>query len=347
MGATAIPAERHDGVDRARAEMFAAFVGELNRAEVPYCLLSGYENYPDPNDTDVDFMVGPQDAVGVPRVLRAAARQTGASLVQVLQHETTAWYFVLAKQVGSRVAYLHPDCSTDYRREGRLWLRSREVLMGRRRLGKTFVPAKPDEFVYYVIKKVLKQEIDEAQLHRLKNLYVASPEECAARMRRFWSAKSVSAFVSAMLSGNVWRVKWEMPALLGELQTSPRIGELVPQAIQRVHEGRRLAQRVIRPTGLVVCISGGSGQQRDALAAGLEANLRPAFRRTTIIDAPSIASSIRHWVERVQSTLVIRKIAAPSGTALERHQLCFELSGVSPDLVFTTRIALKSMAGRV
>ena len=63
MGATAIPAERHDGVDRARAEMFAAFVGELNRAEVPYCLLSGYENYPDPNDTDVDFMVGPQDLI--------------------------------------------------------------------------------------------------------------------------------------------------------------------------------------------------------------------------------------------------------------------------------------------
>ena len=54
MGATAIPAERQDSVARARAEMFAAFIGELSRAEVPYCLLSGYQAYPDANGSDSD-----------------------------------------------------------------------------------------------------------------------------------------------------------------------------------------------------------------------------------------------------------------------------------------------------
>lgn len=346
MGTVAIPAERQDNLARARTEMFAAFVGELNRAEVPYCLLSGYHD-PGAGDSDVDFMVGRQDAARVPGVLRAAAQRSEASLVQVMQHETTAWYYVLAKQVGGRVAYLHPDCSTDYRRGGRLWLRSHDVLTGRRRVGKTFVPAKPDEFLYYVIKKVLKQEIDGTQLRRLRDLYVGCPEECCERMRRFWRAESVSELISAILTGNLWRVKWAMPALLIELQASPRIEYLPKRARQRVGEWRRRVQRVIHPTGLVVCISGGNTQQRDALAAGLEANLRHAFRRTTILDATSVASPVWHWVARARSTLVIHKIAAPSGTAIQRKQLCFEFSEVPPDVVFATRMALKLMAERI
>ena len=66
------------------------------------------ENYPDAGDSDVDFMVRPQDAGTIAGLLREVARRTDALLVQAIQHETTAWYFVLAKQVGGAVAYLHP-----------------------------------------------------------------------------------------------------------------------------------------------------------------------------------------------------------------------------------------------
>jgi hypothetical protein len=347
MGTAAFPAKRQEGVARARAEMFAAFVGELNRAEVPYCLLSGYENYPDASESDVDFMVGRQEVARVPGLLRAAARQSDALLVQAMQHETTAWYYVLGKQVGTRVAYLHPDCSTDYRRDGRLWLGEEDVLRRRRRVGQIFLAARADEFLYYMIKKVLKQEIDDAQLQRLRDLYVACPEECGARVRRFWSGERVSGVVSAVVSGNVWRLKWEMPALLRELELSARVECGCARAVQRAGEWRRRARRAIHPTGLVVSVSGGSAHQRDDFAAALQANLRPAFRRTTIIEATRIASPIRHRLAVARSTLVIRKIAAPSGIAFRRNQLCFELSEVPTDIVFATRMVLKSMAERV
>ena len=243
--------ERTDSVTRARTELFAAFVDELNGAGVPYCLLSGYESYPEAGDSDVDFMVGPQDAARVPGLLQAAARRTGALLVQAMQHETTAWYFVLAKQVGSSVACLHPDCSTDYRRGGRLWLRSKDVLARRRRLGNIFMPAKPDEFLYYLIKKTLKQEIDESQLQRLRRLYVACPEECCGRMRRLWPARQVSAVTSAILSGDVWGMRWNLPSLRVALLTSRKLEQVGARAVQQFRELGRRATRVMRPTGIV------------------------------------------------------------------------------------------------
>src|SRR5271169_4249264 len=128
-------------VAQARAEMLSVLVDELNHSGVAYCLLSGYENFPQAGESDIDFMVQPRHAARVVPVLGAVTRRCAAMLVQALQHETTARYYVLARQLPGGVAYLHPDCTTDYRRDGRLWLRANEVLTGRRRLLNFYVPA--------------------------------------------------------------------------------------------------------------------------------------------------------------------------------------------------------------
>ena len=108
--------------------MLNAFLEHMNAARIPYCLLCGYQDYPEVIASDVDFMVRPQDAERIAPLLLEVARRCGALLVQAIRHETGAWYFVLAKQEGGAVAYLHPDCTTDYRREGRLWLEAEPVL---------------------------------------------------------------------------------------------------------------------------------------------------------------------------------------------------------------------------
>ena len=346
-GATAIFTERPDSVSRARAELFAAFIEEMNSAGVSYCLLSGYEDYPEAGDSDVDFMVSQEDAARVAAVLRATARETRALLVQAMQHETTARYFVLAKQIGSRVAYLHPDCSTDYRRDGRLWLRSKDVLARRRRLGNIFVPAGADEFLYYLIKKVLKQEIDESQLQRVRRLYIACPEECCARMRRLWTAKQVSAMTSAILSVDVWRMRWNLPSLRVALLTSRNSEGVWARTVQQFQESRRRATRVMRPTGLSVTISGASARHRDDLARGLETNLRPALRRTQLVDENEFSFASSVWPARVRSTLVIRKRAWSAGMLFTRNQIHFDLSECVPNLEAATRASLQWLSDRV
>ena len=153
--------------------MLTAFLEQMNAEQIPYCLLNGFQGYPEVIASDVDFMVRSRDSKRVAPMLLEVARRCGALLVQAIRHETGAWYFVLAKQEGSAVAYLHPDCSTDYRRDGRLWLAADEVLKNRQRYKTFFVPSIADEFLYYLSKKILKQRITEPELQRIGALYLS------------------------------------------------------------------------------------------------------------------------------------------------------------------------------
>src|SRR3974377_1956013 len=92
-------AEPRTTLEQARAQMLRALVEALNRSRIPYCLLSGYHHFPEARTADVDFMVSPKDAGWAVHILQATAQRTGAMLVQAIQHETGAWYFVLAKPV--------------------------------------------------------------------------------------------------------------------------------------------------------------------------------------------------------------------------------------------------------
>ena len=74
----------------------------MNAAQIPYCLLNGFQDYPEVIASDVDFMVHPSDAERIAPLLLEVAGRCGALLVQAIRHETGAWYFVLAKQVGWR-----------------------------------------------------------------------------------------------------------------------------------------------------------------------------------------------------------------------------------------------------
>lgn len=315
-------------IAHARAELLSAFVDQLNASQIRYCLLTGFEGYPAVISSDVDFMVHPSDAGKIVPLLLEVARQCGALLVQSIQHETSARYFVLAKQVGNAVAYLHPDCTTDYRRDGRLWLKAEPVLHKRQTYKSFVVPAVADEFVYYLVKKVLKQQITGEQLGRLRHLYTNCAEECCERMRRFWSKQTIAALVSALMREDIGWLESHLAALLRELRKSDRVEGWWQRAAQRMREWLRCMERAANPTGVSIAICGGNAQLRADLAITLENNLRPAFRRTRILDGDSPGQPRRSawpWLAKVRSTLVIRKRPNAEAKWFARDEIRLEL----------------------
>ncbi len=348
MSATLAPSPSStNDVSEARAEMFSALVDELNHSGAPYCLLSGYESFPDAGDSDIDFMVQPGHAARVVPVLQSVARRCGALLVQALQHETAACYFVLAKPIADGVAYLHPDCTIDYRRDGRLWLRAEEVLRRRRRFLNFYVPAPAQEFLYYLIKKVLKQDFTARHFQRLRDTYASSPQECTARMSRFWPENRVRAVVSALLQNDLRRLRWNLPSLSAELLASPPIE---PPSARTAHWARECGRRMSRlahPTGLTIVIRGGSSSQRSELATALATNLRPAFRRTAVIGEDSATSALQRWHAMVCSTLVIRHLASSPLSIFAPNQISFDLTDAPPTARFATDAALRWLARRL
>ncbi len=313
-----------------RTELLAAFLQRMNAAAIPYCLLNGFRGYPEVIASDVDFMVRPKDAKRIAPLLLEAAKQCGGLLVQAIRHETGAWYFVLAKQASGGVAYVHPDCSTDYRRDGRLWLAAEPVL-GKRRPYKTFfVPAIADEFLYYLTKKTLKQRVTVSQMQHLTALYLSCPEECSDRIRRFWSRETAEALVSALMQRDIGWTRSHLPALLRELRQSVPVEDGWQRVKQGLREWRRKLERVTNPTGLGITVSGGTEQQRAELARAFEENLRPAFRRTMICAEETSRDGLWHaaafCLVKVRSTLVIRRAALAKAGWLERDQIGFVLS---------------------
>ena len=159
-----------------RTELFAAALSQFNLAEIPYCLLGGHENRAASADSDVDVMVASHELTRVGSLLAQVASSANAMLVQALRHESSACYFVLAKAEGAGFSFLDVDCCGDYRRRGRLWLRAYPILARRKACRNLFVPAASDQFIYYTIKKILKQSISAHQLKRIAAL--VRPRSC-------------------------------------------------------------------------------------------------------------------------------------------------------------------------
>ena len=283
---------------RVRSDLFAAVIAQLNSAEIPYCVLSGHEKHAEDRSSDVDFMFHPRDMHRIAPLMAQATREAGGRLIQAMPHETSACHFVIAKDDGSEIGYFDPDCTTDYRKHGRLWLSAEKVLARRRRCRNLYVPAVPDEFTYYLIKKVLKQSIADFQLRRLRHLYQRDPANCRAEIEKLWSVSTVRAVEKALMANELGWLQSHLPALLTELQSSAPVESLGKRVAQKVQDGIRILRRAVHPTGMSVLVCNGKQEQRSAIAHALAQQLSPAFRRAATVEhdpesAAALVSSFR------------------------------------------------------
>jgi Phosphotransferase enzyme family len=311
-----------------RANLFSAFIAHLNAAEIPYCVLSGYRDHPGAITSDVDFMVHPGAMERIPDLLAQAAHSTGGHLVQAIPHETTACYFVLAKEEDGNLGYLDPDCCSDYRVGGRLWLRAESVLARRRRFRNFYVASVSDELAYYLIKKAVKQSITAFQLRRLRRLYQRSRVSCENRMLELWPQATVRAIAKMLIQEDLLRFQSRLAGLLSELKGCFPIEGRADRVTQKLREFRRRFGRVLYPSGMFVLISGGEKGRRSELAAGLLRSLAPTFRLTAempLDDAPlpATATHVVRWGEIVQrSRGSLARLTAALQLALGIHVAC-------------------------
>ena len=336
-----------------RSDLLSAVIDQFNRAELPYCILSGYQEYPDRIPSDVDLMVRPADMPRMSTLLTQAAERCGARVLQAIQHETSACYFVLAKEGGRQIGFFNPDCCSDYRRRARLWLPADAILAARRPYKNFYLPSVRDEFIYYLIKKILKRSMHACHLRRLHGLYQRAPQDCGRWLCRFWSARTADALKQALVEQDLsWFVS-NSEFLLSELEASCP----VERPLARFASGlRRIAvslRRILQPTGMCVIVAGEDKAQAWKIATALQQSLDPAFRWTSavqgvpeqtcggphlarrlrILKLPGLALKIR--LARLRSTLVICPVDRGELASGGKHRLAsmFVRLILRPDLV--------------
>lgn len=266
-----------------KKELALSLIRFLEERSIAYCIVGDIGRFPQLIDSDIDICISQGLLREVSNIIWEFCRKHGVELVQIIQHEQTAWYFILAwfDEHGD-VNFLHPDICGDYYRNGKCFLRSEQVLAGRVHIrGQTggsegfFIPRPDIGFIYYLVKEIDKGELSEEQAKYLSNESKKDPVGCASQIHRFWSERKSKLLVEAIETGS-WTL---IRSLASRFKKDLRTG--IPfSTIALLRELKRKACRILHPTGLLVVILGPDGSGKSSVSKRVMSDLAPAFRRT-------------------------------------------------------------------
>lgn len=276
--------------DASKGAFLRDVVVALEQAGNRFCVLRGYTRYPEYVGDDIDAICA--DPAAIPRVLQ---EQKVATVIQVLEHETTFYY--LYRLEGDKPVFLTLDVAKDYGYRGRVFLEGEEFLNNCRDFKFFKIPAPELEFVSYLIRKVTQGSVDEVQAERLGSLFRENPDGARQQLDRFFPQTEAALIAEAAQDGD-WRpvrddVRRLRRVMLGKADRIQRLWPL------RHWAGilRKRADRLLRPPGLMVAFLGTDGSGKSTVMAEVERDLGPAFWGRKQYHKRPLSSPFR-WTKR-------------------------------------------------
>jgi len=190
--------------------------------------------------SDVDFVIEPQGFARLPEWIHRWCGQQGWQLCQVLRHETTAAYYVCSSISDPRQAVALDACS-DYRRNESVLLPVDELLTGLVRLptGGSRV-SEEIELCYRFVKAAAKGKNPATALDEFLRYSSVAQVACENRLQRDWK---------------IALKRWDDEAVTAALSAlRARLAKRPP--LFNVRSLRRMVDRVLHPTGLIVVAPG-------------------------------------------------------------------------------------------
>jgi thymidylate kinase len=245
-----------------------------------YCVLHGWPVQPKYPPSDLDIAIIPNELAELEATL---SNTSGARIVQLLQHETTCYYFVLATRREGVSSLSALDVAADYRLDGHVFFTAKDLLWHRRRLDGLWVAAPEVEFAYLLVKKISKGSLPEHQRVRVRRLFELLGDEARVILHRLLGARCGSQVVDALIRSD-WVI---LEARLARLRRALRLGVIKRDPFNPIRywgpEIYRRWRRWCQPTGLCVAVLGPDGAGKSTLIQHLKLNLgEAAFRQTSI-----------------------------------------------------------------
>jgi thymidylate kinase len=257
-----------------------AFFRFLGSEGVPYAVVGDVREYGEHIASDVDIVVAPDALGSIPARVNRFVRAYGARLVQAIPHERTANSYVVTwrSEAGER-CFLQIDICSDFIHHGRLLMRAHEILAGRapaNEPGACFqLPAPAPAFIYYLLKKIDKDALDDRQGGYLASQWRADPPGVRRAIQRLWPPAHAALLESACRSGDWSAARAALPALRAELRKRRRY---TPTA--RLAELAHTVQRMREPTGLTIALLGADGVGKSTVMESMAQGLGPLFPRS-------------------------------------------------------------------
>lgn len=260
--------------------MITEFFKELEDRGVAYVVMGDTTLLPERQANDIDIVLSRHDFCNIGAIVRDFAEKTGAICVQHLPHRE-GQYYVLRKPGNLPDSnYLILDFCADFVRHGRRHLDASWLLEHRIRAGDApgrsfYVAAHEREFAYYIQKKIDKGSVSPDALKHLASTFHKNPDGCRTILKRYWAHDSARLIETSILTNDAAAIHCYESRLRRELRR-----KFPPFRLRhRLEEVKRLARRMLRPTGLVIGILGPDGSGKSTLLPLLRERIEPAFRR--------------------------------------------------------------------
>ena len=318
----------------------------LDGAGIPYCVLHGYEDYPQRITSDVDCVVDPGTAPGrLVALLHRHRDRIGAEVVRC-----SGSHIVLAgKAPDGSTCFLTLDVSVDCELDGLPFYSGAEVLASRRRYRQFWIPAADVAFGGYLARTIAKGRVDDERGRRLGRLYREDPAGCERQVSRFWGAPGAELILSAARTGNWEPVRRHLDGLRAELRRRAMLRRPGRFLRNRLHGQVDRLRRVWRPDGLNLVLLGPDGAGKSSVTDALGPRLAGVFARSACwgfapaavqrllhgrnrsTDTPhalpprsvamSVARAVLYWFVYYQFGYVIRRLAMARSTLVlnDRH----------------------------
>ncbi|MDH5525606.1 MAG: hypothetical protein OEY01_16690, partial [Desulfobulbaceae bacterium] len=262
-------------------DIFLLFSHFLEKCAVPYVVVGNTESYPERIGSDIDIVVPATDFKKIHMLVQKFAGEYCLQIVQCLQHEYCAFYFVLVFHgKGKNNGSVALDICSNYYRQGSPYIPARMLLQGRKHATNShgqnkgfFVPAPAMEFLYYMVKKISKGPINNEQLTHLHDQFQQNPKHCIENMQLFWPAPVLVDVKLAIQNKDLQRLQ-ELMLHLRKLL----LRRCTPSPKDRIHELQRKIARFFKPTGLFMVMLGPDGAGKSSVVEEMIPQISPAFR---------------------------------------------------------------------
>jgi len=249
---------------KSKSIFFNQFFDELNKEAIDYCIMNGYEDYPEEIGSDIDIVVN--SYIEFEKILEQLSKKLNFTIIQKMEHKHKVANFFVAKEYDGVSSILSLDIYEHYVVKERLLFDSKYFLEDKESLKNFYIPNSKKEFLYYFVKKIIKQDVEE-NIDQLIKLYQEDAnfelyfKDNSKHIHEAFSNKDRNYFLTNK-----------------KLLRSDLFNSTQPLTHLKVFEALRVVKRVLNPIGFEISFLGPDGSGKSTIIEELKTRELP-FRR--------------------------------------------------------------------
>lgn len=255
-----------------KQELFKKFIKIIDKSNISYALVGRTEGYPANIGSDIDIVI-PRSKIDSFKHVIWQMEDDRTKIVQMLQHEIVAFYYVLFHFDNGNIVYAQPDVCTDYYRKGRKLLSADYLLEGRieAEQGDFYVLAPEKEFLYYLLKKVDKRSLSEEQYEHIRKFYLKNKDKAILEAKKFWKGETLLLIQKSMDENDFLLLHNNLEKLQQGIHSSH--SRKVSDTLRNI---ALKLKRILNPTGYVITVLGPDGSGKTTVMEQFKKDLNSA-----------------------------------------------------------------------